>query len=114
MRYNYSPSSTGKFTSSTNAPAFKHYGFLDYRINPHKVIEMTSEDEAEFQRRLGEGIGRFDAVSNREGGHCGYEREADYGQPRSRYQKWMRAKMGDNDSVTYHYTARFGALIVER
>ena len=84
------------------------------RINPHYVMEMTTKDQEEIEDRGAQGIARFVAVSQKGSSHCGYENGARYDRPHSRYQKWMRAKMGKDGEVKYHYTAEFSALIVER
>lgn len=75
---------------------------------------MTTDDIFEIQDRSIQGIARFAAVSDKTHNHSGYERGARYHGPFSRYQRWMRANMGKDDDVTYHYTARFSSLVVER
>jgi hypothetical protein len=76
-------------------------------------MKMSDEDKEEYAERLSQGIPRFKAIADKIGAHCGYENGQEYHRPMSRYQRWMRAEMGDED-VTYHYTAKFGAKIVER
>ncbi|KAI0705891.1 S-adenosyl-L-methionine-dependent methyltransferase [Cytidiella melzeri] len=84
-------------------------------INPHKIMPQTATDIRECEERRALGIRRFSAVTDRQNSHCGYDNgEAYHSQPLNRYQKWMRAKVGEDRHVYYHYTARFSALIVER
>lgn len=90
--------------------------FLSCRVNPH-IVYPEEDDKHEVAMREKKGIRQFDAVTDRSAAnpYAGYMGETAYAsQPLSRYQKWMRRDMLDTEGVTYQYTARFGATLVER
>lgn len=92
--------------------------FPDYsvRINPHRLMPMSEADQADVIRRTANGIRRFSAITDKSSNriHAGFIDGGQYAEPLSRYQQWMRASLGKHDMVTYHYTARFSAKVVER
>lgn len=76
-------------------------------MNLHEIAERTLQ-----------GIRRFDAVYDKAANktlYSGYiEPEPYTSRPLSRYQKWMRSSVQDDDEgVTYQYTQRYRASVVE-
>ena len=84
-----------------------------YRMDPHVIIPMSEADMREIGHRAASGIQRFNAVKDPSSTriHAGFINGGDYEKPLSRYQKWMRESIRPNDSVSYHYTAKFTHLI---
>ncbi|KAH8099541.1 S-adenosyl-L-methionine-dependent methyltransferase [Cristinia sonorae] len=84
-------------------------------INPHQVIKRTAADAQEVSRRKAEGIAQFPATNLDRATPAGYNDPIPYPKPpQNRYQLFMREKLKKKDRVTYHYSARFPAITVER
>lgn len=78
------------------------------RINPHRIIPRNSK----HARASSPGIPQFSAVTAGSDALPGYPVGVQYSSPpQNEYQKWVR--QGASDLVTGHYTARYGAEIVE-
>ncbi|KAL6300510.1 S-adenosyl-L-methionine-dependent methyltransferase [Sparassis latifolia] len=74
---------------------------------------MTARDMEEAGIRMADGIPRFDAITSPEPVFPGFTTPVPYPQePLNRYQEWIRRGAGTN--VSYQYTRRFAARIVER
>ncbi|RPD66509.1 S-adenosyl-L-methionine-dependent methyltransferase, partial [Lentinus tigrinus ALCF2SS1-7] len=88
--------------------------------NPHRTIDQSDKDKHELKKRQKQGIPAFHALHKRasslpliDSTYPGYNKPTDYvSPPNTRYQMWLRGEGGDK--VTGHYTARFGADVVER
>ncbi|KIP09557.1 hypothetical protein PHLGIDRAFT_116344 [Phlebiopsis gigantea 11061_1 CR5-6] len=85
-------------------------------IDPCQII-TEPQSLPEIAQRLQQGIRRFDAVNDKAANktlYSGYmEPEPYISGPLSRYQKWMRRSVRDDEGVTYQYTQRYRANVVE-
>ena len=99
-----------------STPRFSSHSPDSLRFDPHIIVPRTEADDREDAKRLAAEIPRFDAVYAKSSGspYAGYVDGVAYLDTKSRYQQWMRREMGPNDNVTYHYTAKQSAKVVER